>query len=195
MAGMNAAAGNAAISAGLGAATGGLSPLLIAALSSFAPGLISSLLGKKADPQQQLRKQIMQLIQAQPQLAAQLFQQNLGSAGFSQAQGQIAAGANQTANNLQSELGARGIGTSGTGAVLSSLTPSIVGHQQAQLRTAAQTDANQRAGAQTNQMIGALQGTSGPSQTRELFGAGLDAFGPMLQSFLKARYPHAFASQ
>lgn len=166
-----------------------MNPLLLSALFSAAPGLISSLFGQGADPQAQLRKQLMQAIGSQGNLTNQFFQQNLASPAFSQGQQQIAAGANATAGQLGASLGARGIGTSGSGAILSSLIPSIVGSQQGQLRTQAYGAAQQQAMNQIQQQIAALQGTSGPSQTRQLFGAGLDAFGPMLQQWLRSKYP------
>lgn len=178
-----------ALGGGLGMAAGaGFPPLLLAGLLSAAPGLLSHLFGGE-DPQQKLRKQMMALIGSQGNLTNQLYQQNLGSPAFTQGQNQIAAGANATAGQLGSSLGARGIGTSGSGAILSSLIPSIVGSQQAGLRTSAFQSAQGQAQDQINQQLAALQGTSGPSQTNQLFGAGLSAFGPMLQAWLKSKYP------
>jgi len=42
------------------------------------------------------------------------------------------------------------------------------------------------------QQIRALLGTQGPSQTQQLFGAGMSSFGPMLTMWLKSRYPGLF---
>lgn len=163
-------------------------PMVLAALLSAAPGLLSKLFGGK-DPQQKLREQMMALIGGQGAATNQLYQQNLASPAFSQGQQQIAAGANTTAGQLGASLGARGIGTSGTGAILSSLIPSIVGSQQAGLRTSAFQSAQSQAQQQLKQQLEALTGTSGPSQTQQLFGGGLAAFGPMLQQWIRSKYP------
>lgn len=164
-----------------------MNPLLLSALLSGAPGILSSLFG--GDPQEKLRKQLMQVIGSQGNLTNQIFQQNLASPAFQQGLQQIAAGANSTGSQLQQSLGSRGIGTTGTGAVLSSLVPSIVGSQQGQLRSQAFQSAQQEANDQVQRRIAALQGTSGPSQTRQLFGAGLNAFAPLLQNYLMNKYP------
>jgi len=154
---------------------------MLAGLASFAPGLLGGLFG---DPQKDLQKKIMKLLdpKMQAQLTQQMYQQALASPAFSQAQGAIAQGANATQGNIASELGARGIGTSGTGAILSSLTPSIVGSQQAGLKTAAYGSAQNQAMQNIQQRIAALQGTSGPSQSRQMFAGGLEAFLPFLMS-------------
>ena len=96
-------------------------------LSSLAPGLLSKLFG--GDPQEKLRAEIARLTSPQ-NVAGQtnaFYQQALGSPAYGQAQGAIAAGANQSGTDLASALGARGIGTSGSAAILSSLLPSLVG--------------------------------------------------------------------
>lgn len=166
-----------------------MDPLLLSALLSAAPGLLSSLFG---DPRQKLLKQQQKVIASQPQLANKLYGSFLASPAFSAGQGAIATGANATAGNLAASLGARGIGTSGTGAVLSSLTPSIVGSQMAQLHQAGYQQAQGQAQTQIQQQLAALQGLQGPSQTQQLFAGGLDAFGPYLQSYLQKRYPQSF---
>lgn len=160
---------------------------------SFGPGFLSGIFG--GDPQKELRKKMMQLMspQNQAKLTNQFYQQNLGSPAYSQGLSTIAAGANQAGNQVAANLGARGIGTTGTGAILSSLVPSLVGSQQAQLRTGAYNSAQGQAMQTLQQQLAALTGTAGPSQTRQLFGAGLDAFGPMFNSWLMAKYPGAFA--
>lgn len=161
-----------------------MNPMILASLLGLAPGLLSSIFG--GDPQKKLRQQLLQLMSPQhlAMLQNQFQQQAMASPAYSQAQGQIASGANATAGNLASSLGARGIGTSGTGALLSSLTPSIVGSQQAGLNTAVSQLAGNQAQNAVQGQVGALQGTSGPSQTRQLFGAGLDFLGPLLQQWL-----------
>lgn len=161
-----------------------MDPILLSALLSFAPSLLSGLFG---DPQRKLRGELNRLSSPQylQNLTAQNYQGQIASPAFSQAQGAIAAGANQTANQVASNLAQRGIGTTGTGAVLSSLTPSLVGSQTAQLRTAAQQSAEQMAQQQVEQRIRALLGTSGPSQSQQLFAGGLEAFLPFLQQLLQ----------
>lgn len=178
---------------GMAAGLGGFGALGIPALMSFAPALIQSLFG---DPQQKLRKQIMKLQGPQNvgRLTNQFYQNNLSSPAYSQAQGTIAAGANQAGNQLAANLGARGIGTSGSAAVLSSLIPSLVGSQQAGLRTDAFNAANQQAQQQIAQQIQLLMGTQGPSPTQQMFGAGLASFAPFLEQFLRNRYPGTFGS-
>ena len=157
--------------------------LILAALASLGPGLIGRLTG---DPQQRLRQQLMALLSAQNvgRSTEGFYQQALASPAYSQAQGTIAAGANTTAGTLARELGARGIGTSGTGAVLSSLIPSIVGSQQAGLRTSAHQSAQERAMQQIQAQIAAIMGTRGPSRSAQAFAGGLDVFGPILLSYL-----------
>lgn len=162
-----------------------MNPLLLSGLLSLAPGLLSGLFG--GDPQKKLRKQQMQLLSPQ-NLAQQtntLYNQNLASPAYAQAQGTIAAGANQTANDVAGRLAQAGIGSSGTGAILSSLTPSLVGSQLGQLRTTAYGSAQNQAQNLIKQQLEVLQGTSGPSQTRQLFGAGLDTLGPILMQYLQ----------
>jgi len=170
-----------------GPPTLGIAPLLVGLLSSMAPGLLSKLFG--GDPQAKLRKQIMALLNSQGGLTNKFYQQALGSPAFAQGQGLIAAGANQAGATLGREMGARGIGTSGSGAVLSSLIPSLVGSQQAGLRTSAYQGAQGQAQNTIQQQIAALTGTSGPSQSSQLFGTGIDAFGKLLQDWFKSRQP------
>lgn len=168
--------------------------LLPQLLLSFGPSLINKIFGK--DPAKEFHKKVARLTSAQNvgKLTNQFYQQNLGSPAYSQAQGTIAAGANQGAGQLAASLGARGIGESGTAAVLSSLTPSIIGQQQAGLRTSAYQSGQQQAQNAIQAQLAALQGTYGQqSPTQQMFGAGLDAFGPQLQNFLRARYPQMFA--
>lgn len=170
--------------------------LLPQLLMSFGPALINKIFGK--DPLKEYQKKVSRLTSAQNvgKLTQQFYNQNLASPAYSQAQGTIAAGANAGANQLASSLGQRGIGESGTAAVLSSLTPSIVGSQQAGLRTSAYNAGQQQAQDVIKAQIDALAGPQGgfpASPTQQYFGAGLDAFGPQLQNFLRARYPQLFA--
>jgi hypothetical protein len=168
--------------------------LLPQLLMSFGPAFLNKLFGK--DPAKEYRKRVAQMTSAQNvgKLTNQFYQQSLGSPAYSQAQGTIAAGANAGANQLAASLGARGIGESGTASVLSSLTPSIVGSQQAGLRTSAYQSGQQQAQQAIQAQLAALQGTYGQqSPTQQMFGAGLDAFGGQFQNFLRARYPQLFS--
>ena len=168
-----------------------MNPLLLSALFSFAPGLLAHLFG--GDPQKKLREQVAALTGPTNQslLTNKFFQQAQGSPAYSQAQGQIAGGANATQGLLQSSLGARGIGTSGTGAILSSLMPSLVGSQQSALNTAAYQGAQGQARTSIQQQLDALLGTQGPSQAQQLTAGGLESFGPFLLAYLKSLNPKA----
>jgi len=160
-----------------------MDPTIIASLISLAPALLSGLFG--GNPQKKLQKKINRLLSPENQkaLTNQFYQQALGSPAFSQAQGQIATGANQAGSDIASSLAQRGIGTSGTGAILPGLISSLVGSQQAGLRTSAFQGAQQQAQNTLQQQIANLQGTSGPSQTQQLFAGGLDALGPILAQY------------
>jgi hypothetical protein len=158
----------------------------LSALLSFAPGLLSKLFG--GDPRKKYMAEIQKLLASRGARTASLYQQVQGSPAFSQAQGTIAAGANQASGNLASSLAARGIGTTGTGAVLSSLLPSLVGSQQAGLRTAAYQTAGSQADQDIQAQLAALAGSQGPSQSTNLFAGGLSAFGPLLSQWLKMKY-------
>jgi hypothetical protein len=168
--------------------------LLPQLLMSFGPALLNKIFGK--DPAKEFHKQVSRLTSAQNvgKLTNQFYNQNIGSPAYSQAQGTIAAGANAGAGQLAANLGRMEISDSGTGAVLSSLTPSIIGSQQAGLRTSAYTAGQQQAQQAIQAQLAALGQTQGQtSPTQQYFGAGLDAFGPQLQSFLRARFPQMFA--
>ncbi len=160
-----------------------INPQLLAALLSFAPGLISSLFGS---PQAKLRSKVKGLVSPQNVQATtdKFYQGQIASPAYSQAQGTIAAGGNQAANQIAQNLAARGIGTSGSAAVLSGLTPSLVGSQQAGLRSSAYQGAQSQAQNSIEAQLKALQGTQGPSQTQQAFGVGIEAFLPYLQSLL-----------
>jgi len=169
--------------AGLGAmAIPGIGALLGPLIASFGPGLLSGLFG---DPKKKLRKQLSVLNSPNylGNLTNQFYQQGLGSPMFSQAQGQIAGGANATQGNLMQALGARGLGTSGTGAILSSLLPSLVGSQQAGLRSSVYQGAQGQAQNAQQQSIANLLGTQGPSQQQTGLAQGFEAFLPFLQKY------------
>lgn len=181
---------------GLTKLLGGLagSPLLIPLLTSFGPAIWSKLFG--GNPQEKYRQQVAALYSPShvANLTDQFYNTALNSPGFSQGMSNIAAGANQTAGNLAASLGARGIGTTGTGAILSSLTPSIVGSQQAALRSKAYESSQAQAMEQIKQQLAALTGTQGPSQTQQYLGAGISAFSPYLQGYLSKKYPDVFGN-
>lgn len=163
-----------------------MNPLLLQGLLSMGPALLSRLFG---DPQAELRKKVGKLTSAKNVSAETeaFLKQILSSPAFSQAQGSIATGANVAQGRLASELGARGIGTSGSAAVMSSLIPSVVGGQQATLRTGAYQSAQERAMEKIRSDIATLTGTQGPSRTGQLFAGGLEALGPILQKLLMSR--------
>lgn len=178
--------------AGLGAAASaipGFGSLLGPLLLSFGPAFINKLFGK--DPAKELRKRVAKLTSAQNvgKVTNDFYNQAQSSPAFSQAQGTIAAGANQAGGDLSRALGARGIGTSGSAAVLSSLTPSLVGSQMAGLRSSAYQGAQNQAQNSIQAQLAALTGSQGPSPTQSMFAGGLDAFGPIFSNFLKQRYP------
>jgi hypothetical protein len=164
-----------------------LNPLLLSGLLSFGPSFLSKLFGH--DPAAEYRKQVARLTDPKnvSALTNQFYQALQGSPAFSQAQGNIALGANTASNNLAQALAARGIGTTGTGAVLSSLTPSLVGSQQAGLRTGAYQSAQQQAMERIQQQIAALQGQMPASQSSQLLAGGLGPFAQFLQQYLGQR--------
>ncbi len=152
---------------------------------SFSPALFSKLFG--GDPQKKYRQQVQKLTSAQNvgNETNKFYQQGLASPMYSQAQGAIAAGANQASNQVAGNLAQRGIGTTGTAAVLSGLTPSLVGSQQAGLRSSTYQGAQNQAQQSIQAQLAALNGSQGPSQTQQLFSGGLEAFGPMLQEYFR----------
>ena len=181
---------------GLGAGAFGMIPgfssLLLPALMSFAPALFNKLLGR--DPAKELRRRVAQLTSAGNvgKLTNEFYQQAQGSPAFSQAQGNIATGANIASADVARSLAARGIGTSGQGAILSGLTPSLVGSQQAGLRSSAYQGAQNQAQQAIQAQLAALGGApqfGAPSPTQGFFGAGLEAFAPFLQQYLKSKFP------
>ena len=175
--------------AGMAAAATPFSALLWPLLLSFGPAALQKLFG--GDPQQKLRDEINRLINPRNlgKVTDEFYRTAVSSPAYSQAQGAIATGANQTANAVASSLAARGIGTTGTGAVLSGLTPSLVGSQVSRLKADAHTQARQETENWLKARIAALTGTQGPSPTQQMFAGGLEAFGPFLQAYLRGKYP------
>jgi hypothetical protein len=168
--------------------------LLLPLLSSFGPALLNKLFG--GDPQKVYRQRVAQLTSPGnvAGLTNQFYQQLLGSPMFSQAQAGIAGGANQASNDVASSLAQRGIGTSGSASILSGLTPSLIGSQMGQLRAGTYGQAQGQAQNSIQSQLGALGQTYGPSQTAQFAGAGINAFAPFLQAFLKSKYPNMFGS-
>ena len=171
----------------------GFLPFLGNAAMAFAPSLLNSLFGGQ-DPGKQYRTRVAGLLAPQNmgRLTQQYFQQALGSPAYAQGQRQIAQGANQTGNMLQQRAAQAGIGGSGLGALMSSLTPSISGNALAQLQAGAYQGAQGQAQNSIQQQLGAMGQTGqpwafGPSQNQEMFSGGLAALGPLLEQFFKSR--------
>jgi len=183
--------GGAGAAAMAGMAIPGLNALIMPLLAAFGPSLLSKLFNKGQDPNNQIRQLLKPETLAK--MTEQFYKQGLQSPAFSQAQSSIATGANQASNQIGASLAARGLGTTGTGAVLSGLTPSLVGSQKSQLYTGIHGQAQQQAQQNIMQQIQALQNQQ-PGQAQQLLGSGLEAFGPYLQSWLKARNPGAFGN-
>jgi hypothetical protein len=161
-------------------------PLFQKALLSFGPALLSKLGLFGKDPQKELQKKMARLTDPRYQqgLTAQNYQQALSSPAYSQAQGSIALGANTAGADVARAVASRGIGTSGVGAIVPALQSSMVGSQQAGLRTSAYQGAQQQAQSQIANQLAALQGQGGPSQTQQYGAAGMDAFSKYLMEYL-----------
>jgi hypothetical protein len=162
-----------------------MEPITLALLTSFGPALLSKLFGGQSSGQQAMDK-IRALYDPayRAKLQAQYYQQNLSSPAYSQAQGTIAAGANQSASQIASNLGATGLTPSGAGAIMSGLIPSMVGHNLAGLRTTAYNAGGTAADTSIEGMVRAIMGTAGPSQSQQLLGGGMDAFSKFLSQYL-----------
>jgi len=160
-----------------------MDPTLIAALLSSLPGLLGALFG---DPNKKLRGAVRNLTSAGNigKVTNQFYQQALGSPAYAQAQGAIAAGANTAQGQLASSLGARGLGTSGTASILGAAIPSMIGGQQAGLRTSAYGSAQSQAQQSIEAQLRALLGTQGPSPAQQGIAGGIEAFAPYLRQLL-----------
>ena len=163
----------------------------VALLLAFGPAAISKLFGHKT-PEQKAREQIEQLLANRAKMTTENFRQVVSSPAYSAAQGSIATGANQASNNVAANLAERGIGTTGTGAVLSGLTPSLVGSQQSALLANAHKQATDMFESEFQKRIAAINGAAGPSRTAQLLGGGLDAFAPYLQAYMKHKFPQVY---
>ena len=167
-----------------------MDPVTLALLTTFGPALLSKLFGGKSSGEQAMDK-IRALYDPayRAKLQAQYYQQNLSSPAYSQAQGTIAAGANQSASQIASNLGATGLTPSGTGAIMSGLIPSMVGHNLAGLRTTAYNAGGTAADQSIEGLVNAILKTMGPSQTQQLFGAGINDFSKYVANWLANKYP------
>lgn len=194
---MQGIGGAAARAGGGGGFLGGLlgSPLIGPAALSLLPGLLSSVFGGES-PEQKMRKQMLRLLTPQnfAKQQGQFYQQNIGSPAYAQGQRAIGQGANLASNQLQQNLAARGIGTSGQAALMGSLTPSLVGNQMAGLQSQAWQASQQQAQQMIQQQLQALQQGVGPSQTQQLFAGGLASFGPYLQQWMAQKYPGVYGT-
>jgi hypothetical protein len=168
-------------------------PLFLPILLSFGPAGIAKLFGHKT-PEEKAREQIEQLLANRSKMVNENFRQVVSSPAYSAAQGSIATGANQASNNVAANLAERGIGTTGTGAVLSGLTPSLVGSQNAKLLSSAHSTATDMFESELQKRIAAINGAAGPSRSAQLFGGGLDAFRPYLNAYLKQKFPGMYAT-
>jgi len=162
-----------------------MDPVTLSLLMTFGPALLSKLFGGKSSGEKAMDK-IRALYDPayRAKLQAQYYQQNLSSPAYSQAQGTIAAGANQSASQIASSLGQTGLTPSGTGAIMSGVIPSMVGHNLAGLRTTAYNAGGTAADQSIEGMVRAILETQGPSQTQQMFGAGTDAFSKFLSQYL-----------
>jgi hypothetical protein len=167
-----------------------MNPMVLAALMSFGPSLLSKLFGGQSSGQQAMDK-IRALYDPayRAKMQAQYYQQNLQSPAYSQAQGTIAAGANQSASQIASSLGQTGMTPSGTGAIMSGMIPSMVGHNLAGLRTTAYNAGGTAADQSIEGMVRSILATQGPSQTQQMFGAGASNFSNFLSQYLLNKQP------
>lgn len=183
-----------------GAGAGGLgallaSPMGLPLLLSFLPSLVARF---QKDPRQEYMAAVRRLYSPEnmSRLTSQYYQQGLASPGYSAAQGNIAAGANQMAGQLAQNLGARGLSTTGLGSVLSSMTPSVVGSQQAALNTQTYNAARSDALENIKQQLAAMGGGPQMSTRQMAFDQGLQGyFQNYLMPYLGKKYPQTFGIQ
>ena len=159
-------------------------PTLRALLISLGPAAFSGLF---SSPQQDLQRQVQGTLSPEHiQNLANIMEKNLtNSAGFSGAQTDIARGVSSLTNRLNRSLAARGLDTSGVGAVASSLAGSAGGFALGNLRSsaaeAALRSAQTLAQGQANAL---LQGGAIPNPRNQLLGSGFRALIPYLLSTL-----------
>lgn len=158
------------------------SPTLKALLISLGPALFSKFF---SNPAGDLQKQVLATLSPEHiQNLSNVINKNLlQSEGFSNAQSDIARGVSTLNANLNRSLAARGLETSGVGAVSSSLAKSAGGFALGNLRSsvaeAALRSATELAKGQATALT---QGGPVPSIGNELLGGGLRALIPYLLS-------------
>jgi hypothetical protein len=161
-----------------------------ASLAFFLPTLFGGLFGKN-DPAKERERKLMEILSPghANQLTSNFYNQFLNSPAFSQGQAGIAAGTNAFTNNLNRSLGARGLTTSGIGSIAPSLARSSASHSLGALQTQGFQSAQEQAMNLLRSQAGALGGTAMPTNYgNQLFGAGLDAFGPFFSDWLRKTY-------
>ena len=176
---------------------GGLSAGAMAGLSALGPwapilfGLAGSLWsGYQADKaRQRYQERVKQLLSAGniSKETAALLEGIMGGQGYQSGLAQVAAGANASQAQIANALASRGLGTSGIGAVMSGLTPAMVGQMQMQLATKAQDAARQQALENIKAQIGTLSGE--PSGRQVGAQNALNAIGLSLEQWAKGKYP------
>ena len=188
---------------GFGGALGGLGGLLGGLVGgpfgaigmSLLPGLLGGLFGGES-PQEKLMKQI-QKISNPANLNTQttdFYRNFLNSPAYAQSQANIAGGSNQALNVLRQGLGARGLGSSGIGAVAPAITSSLAGNQLGQLQSSTYGQAQNAAQQSIQQQIqalvgGANAGLAGPGQNQQLFGGGLQDLAKYFAAYLSKQNP------
>jgi hypothetical protein len=175
-------------------------------LMAFGPAIVAKMFGWKTAAEKEAERLAKEKTSAMDQiralydpafrarLQAQYYQQNLSSPAYAEAQGKIAQGANQSAAQIASSLGQTGLTSSGAGAIMSGMVPSMVGRSLAGLGTAAYNAGGTAADASIEGQAAAImralgtQGASaGPSMPAQMAGAGLTDFSKYLGDWLTKR--------
>lgn len=164
-------------------------PFLGQAALAFAPMLLQGMLGRN-DPQEKLRRQLMQLFSSKNIGArtGEFYNQFLQGPGYAGAQRSIAGASNVMQNQLGRNLGASGLRGSGVGALLPALGGAFSGSALGGLQTAGYGQARGDALSSIQNQANALQGVGpSPNYGNQLFGAGMDFLGPLIQQYLQQR--------
>ena len=171
--------------AGLGTLLAGLGPWA-PILFGFGGSLLQGYMADQARKRFQERvKQLMSAGNISKETAAFLTNM-IGGAGYQGALGRIAAGANATQSSIANTLASRGLGTSGIGAVMSGLTPSIVGKMQSDLYTKAEAESRQAAMEKIKQEIATLSGN--PNGLETALAGGIGVLGRGLEQWAANKY-------
>lgn len=166
-----------------------MNPLILAALLHGGGGLLGGLFGGGAARRnEQYRRQLMQLLSPQNLMntTRQLYGSTLASPAYSQAQRGALASGNALQNNLAASLGARGLGTTGTGAIAQPLAASSAANQLGNLRTSAWNMAGQQSQDLIGQQVRALMGLGAPgsSPMAQSMGGALGGFNNFLTNYM-----------